>query len=144
MSLENDIKSVVESVDLVLYDTTIVSENGETIYRISVQDKNSKSVTLDQCVELTHLLSPLLDVTPPVSGDYRLEVGSAGIERKLTRLDHFVHSIGEHVRVHAKEQEKVDGLLKDVKENVIYLDVDGEEITIPFDDIIKARTYFQW
>jgi ribosome maturation factor RimP len=144
MSLESDIKAIVESVDLLLYDTAIVTENGETIYRVSVQDKNSKSVTLDQCVELTHLLSPLLDVTPPISGEYRLEVGSAGIERKLTRLDHFVHSIGENVKLYTKEQGKISGVLKDVQAEVIYLEVDGEDLKIPFDEIIKAHTYFQW
>ena len=81
MSLENDIRKLVESIGLKLYDTTTVSENGETIYRVSVV--SDEGITLDRCVEATHLLSPLLDVTPPVSGEYRLEVSSPGIERKL-------------------------------------------------------------
>ncbi len=78
MSLESDINSLVASVDLELYDTVVVSENDETIYRVSIISKEvidgkRTGVSLDKCVELTHLISPLLDVTPPVSGDYRLE-----------------------------------------------------------------------
>jgi ribosome maturation factor RimP len=34
MSLQSDIESLVKSVGLELYDTSIVSENGETIYRV--------------------------------------------------------------------------------------------------------------
>mgnify|MGYP002641942125 FL=1 len=102
MSLQNDINSLVGSVGLELYDASIVSENDETIYRISViskeiEDGKRKGVSLDACVALTHLISPLLDVTPPVSGDYRLEVGSAGIERKMSNINNFKKSVGEKV-----------------------------------------------
>ena len=100
MSLETDINSMVKSVDLELFDTSIVGEGDETIYRVSVlsseiEDGKRKAVSLDTCVELTHLISPLLDVTPPVSGDYRLEVGSPGIERKLTSVKQCAMGIGE-------------------------------------------------
>ncbi|MEN8303332.1 MAG: ribosome maturation factor, partial [Campylobacterota bacterium] len=81
MSLESDINSLVKSVDLELYDTAVVNDNDDAVYRVRVMSNEvvvgiRKGVSLDACVELTHLISPLLDVTPPVSGDYRLEVGT--------------------------------------------------------------------
>ena len=150
MSLESDVNSLVQSVDLELYDTNIVNENDETIYRVSVistkKDDNGKreGVSMDACVELTHLISPLLDVTPPVSGEYRLEVGSPGIERKLTTLEHFKKSIGEKVNVQTLSKEKYRGILKKVQNNTIYIEIDGEEKELEFNDIVKARTYFEW
>lgn len=149
MSLQSDINSLVESVDLELYDTSIVSENDETIYRISVVSKNivdgkRESVSLDKYVELTHLISPLLDVTPPVSGEYRLEVGSPGIERKLTTLSHYLKSIGEKVSLVTSEKEKIRGVLAKVQDSKIFIDVDGEKIEVDFSDITKAKTYFEW
>ena len=144
MSLESDIKSIVESVGLMLYDAIIVNENGETIYRVSVKDKENKGVSLDKCVEITHLISPLLDVTSPVSGEYRLEVGSPGIERKLTKLENFVNSIGEKITLTTKTKDKIKATLKDVKESNLYLVIDSEEVVIPFNDVVKARTYFEW
>jgi ribosome maturation factor RimP len=145
MSLERDIQTFVESVGLALYDATLTSESGETIYRVSVQDpKNSGGVTMDKCVELTHLISPLLDVNPPVSGEYRLEVGSPGIERKLAKLEHFQNSLGENIAVTTLNKEKFRGTLREVKEKILYFDVDGEEVALPFDDVVKARTYYQW
>ncbi len=150
MSLESDINSLVQSVDLELYDTSIVNENDETIYRVSVVstkiDDSGKreGVSMDACVELTHLISPLLDVTPPVSGDYRLEVGSPGIERKLTTIEHFKKSIGEKVNVQTHLKEKYRGVLKRVQGNTIYIEIDAQEQALDFNDIVKARTYFEW
>ena len=149
MSLQSDIKSLVESVDLVLYDTAIVSENDETIYRVSVvsteiKDGKRAGVSMDSCVELTHLISPLLDVTPPVSGDYRLEVGSPGIERKLTTIDHFRKSIAEKVAVVSSTKDKVRGNLINVDGSKVFIEMDDETVELEFNDIIKAKTYFEW
>lgn len=149
MSLESDINSLVASVDLELYDTSIVNEGDETIYRVSVVSKNiidgkREGVSLDKCVELTHLISPLLDVTPPVSGDYRLEVGTAGIERKLTSLKHFLKSIGEKVSIVLTNKDKYRGLLTKVENSKIILNVEDEVVEVDFNDISKAKTYFEW
>jgi len=149
MSLESDINSLVKSVNLELYDTVIVSENDETIYRISVlstdvEDGKRKGVSLDTCVELTHLISPLLDVTPPVSGDYRLEVGTAGIERKLMNINHFKKSIGEKVSLLHSGKEKTRGVLTKVEGSMIFVQTKDEEAQVEFNDIIKAKTYFEW
>ncbi len=149
MSLESDINSLVKSVDLELYDTVIVNENDETIYRVSVMsteivDGKRSGVSLDKCVELTHLISPLLDVTPPVSGDYRLEVGTAGIERKLTTIGHFKKSIGEKVNIVYKSKEKAKGVLLKVEGTKIFVESEDGIVEIEFNDINRAKTYFEW
>jgi len=149
MSLQSDINALVTSVDLELYDTTIVNEGDDTIYRVSVISKEIKDgkragVSLDSCVELTHLISPLLDVTPPVSGDYRLEVGSPGIERKMTTINHFKLSIGEKVSILSSDKSKYRGLLTKVEGSKIFVEIDNEISEIEFNDIVKAKTYFEW
>jgi len=148
MSLQGDIKSLVASLGLELYSTEVVSEHDETIYRISVLSKELKDdkrvgVSLDKCVELTHLISPLLDVTPPVSGEYRLEVGSPGIERKLVTLDHFKMSVGENISFGILK-DKIKGLLQKVEGSKLVVVVDDELVEFDFNDIKKARTYFEW
>ncbi len=148
MSLESDIKSLVKSVNMELYDISTVSEFEETIYRISVlsseivDDKRS-SVGLDECANLSRMISPLLDVTPPVSGDYRLEVGSAGIERKLNTLKQFSLSIGEKLSLVLEGKIKVKATLLKVKDSKIFLD-DEEYKEIDYSQILKAKTYFEW
>ena len=149
MSLNSDIKAMVASVGLELYDTVIVNEHDETIFRISVistefEDGKRKSVNLEKYVELTHLISPLLDVTPPVSGEYRLEVGSPGIERKLTTLDHFKKSVGEDMKIVLGEKDKIKGKLLKVEGNTLFFETEDGLKEIDFHDIKKAKTYFEW
>ncbi len=128
---------------LSLYDIVTVSEFGATIYRVMINSKDG--ITLDQCAEVTRMLNPLLDVTPPVNGDYRLEVSSPGIERKLKSLKHFDASVGEKVKVVLISNEVLKGPLLKVEGSMLTIDDEqvGEQ-TIPFDEVIKASTYFEW
>lgn len=149
MSLESDINSLVKSVGLEVYDIVTVNENDELIYRVNVTSPNiidgkREGVSLDQCVELTHLISPLLDVTPPVSGEYRLEVGSAGIERKLNSIDHFQKSIGDKVAITTAEKDKIKGTLLKVEGSKIFVETDDETTELDYSDVKKAKTYFEW
>lgn len=149
MALNDDIKIVVNSLALELYDISTHRDNDETIYRVSVVSSNivdgkREAVSMDKCVELTHLLSPLLDVNPPISSEYRLEVGSAGIERKITTINQFTLSIGELVALTLKDKQKIQATLVDVKDPKIILDVDGKIQEVDFNDIKSAKTYFKW
>jgi ribosome maturation factor RimP len=143
MSLEQDIKNVVESMGLSLYDIATVSEFGATIYRVMIDSEDG--VSLDKCGEVTRIISPLLDVTPPVSGDYRLEVSSPGIERKLKSLGHFQKSVGEKVKVVLISNEVLKGKLTKVEGNKVTIkDEQVGEQTVSYDEITKASTYFEW
>ncbi|MDQ1264228.1 MAG: ribosome maturation factor RimP [Campylobacterota bacterium] len=149
MSLHDDIESLVKSLGLELYDISVVNDNDDTIYRVSVvsgemEEGKRKGVALDRCVDLTHLISPLLDVNPPLSGDYRLEVGTPGIERKITSVKQYVLSIGEKVALSLKNKEKLEGLLKDVQDSKLFLEIDGVDRVIDFGEVSKAKTYFEW
>jgi ribosome maturation factor RimP len=142
MSLESDIRSMVESIGLKLYDTSIVTEGGEVIYRVSVTSANG--VSMDDCVEATKLISPLLDVTPPVKDEYRLEVSSPGIERRLRTLDNFKNSIGEKVKIQTFDKEKLRGMIVSVDGASVTIKTSEGERSLDFGQISKASTYFEW
>ena len=144
MSLESDIKSMVESLDLKIWDIATVTEHEETIYRVNIINPTSDGVSMEQVVQVTKMISPLLDVTAPVRGDYRLEVSSPGIERKLKSLMHFQCSLGEKLRVQTTEEKKLRGTLKSVEGDLITLETEEGEKSFSFKDVIKATTYFEW
>lgn len=143
MSLEKDIQAVVESAGANLYDIATLNENGETVYRVSIIDKNGKT-DINKCVEITHLLSPLLDVTPPISGQYRLEVSSPGIERKLKKPHHYELSKGENVELKLFSTERVKGKLLDFSDNKVTLETEHGKEEFDLNDISSAKTYFEW
>ena len=138
------LKSLLKNCGVDLYDTETLSENDRKIYRIYITSKDG--VTLDKCEEVTKIISPILDTNPPIGGAYYLEVSSPGIERKLKTIDHFKASIGELVKIQTFQKEKLKGeILKIDDQNKIFIkDNSGEIIQIPFSDISKAKTYYQW
>lgn len=146
MSLEQDIANMAATLDLDIYDIVTTSRDGDAIFEVLVTSKGEGSVSLDSCAELSHLLSPLLDVTPPMKGEYRLEVGTPGIERKLKTISHFENSIGELVKATLLAGDFFQGKLLKVEGDKITIDDknSGQEQTFDISEIQKARTYFEW
>lgn len=144
--MKNDIRQtiekVVESLGASLYDIEVVSEFDETIFRIMITKQGG--VNLDDCAQISRELSPFLDVNPPMENEYRLEVSSPGIERKLMNPKHFIQSIGEKVKLKIADVGQIIGLLKDANEKEIVIEVNGETKTFTYPQINKARTYFEW
>lgn len=139
-----NLEALCKEVGLSFYDDELVSENGKKIYRIYVQKEGG--VRLDDCAKLSEILSPIFDVEPPVNGEYFLEVSSCGLERKLSKLDHFAKSINELVKITTNEKEKIEVKILSVEnENIILENLETQEkTTINFNDIKKAKTFVQW
>jgi len=110
MNLETQIAKIVEANGAALYDTEVVTEFDETIFRVLVTKVGG--VSLDLCATISHELSPFLDVHPPMSERYRLEISSPGIERKLTKPVHFKNALGEKVKLKITGGDKLKGVLK--------------------------------
>lgn len=142
MNLEESIKLAVESLGARLYDITTVREHDRNIFRVLVTAEGG--VTLDKCAEISRMISPILDVDEPMSGEYTLEVSSPGIERKLKRKEHFISSIGEKVRVKDFATEVYKGELIFADEEKIILKTEFGEEEIAHDNILSASTYFEW
>ena len=138
----DSIEKIIQSLGASLYDIEVVSEFDETIFRVMITKQGG--VNLDDCAEVSRELSPFLDVNPPMGNEYRLEVSSPGIERKLINPKHFIQSIGEKVKLKITEVGQVIGLLKDANEKEIVIEVNGETKIFTYPQINKARTYFEW
>ncbi|WP_353661984.1 ribosome maturation factor RimP [Hydrogenimonas sp. SS33] len=141
--VEREVEKVVKSHGATLYDTEVANEDGRTVYRVTVLKEGG--VDLELCADISRDLSPLLDVYPPVSGPYYLEVSSPGVERTLKKPEHFEKSAGEKVQLKLRSGDKVKGTLKglDDKGDVVLQTEHGEE-SFPQSEIRKARTYFEW
>ena len=93
------IKETVESQGVTLWDVRFVKEGADWYLRVIIDKPDG--VDINDCVDMTHLLSPALDKADPIAQSYCLEVMSPGIERELTRPEHFEAFEGEPVTVRA-------------------------------------------
>lgn len=142
MAIADAIEKIIHSYDALLYDSEIIEENGQKIFRIYIV--KSDGINLDLCADISRDLSPILDITPPVSGEYRFEVSSPGIERKLTKKKHFQNSIGERVKVKVLGGNKLKGkLVKATEDGIVVEGKDGLE-NYNYSELGTVKTYFEW
>ncbi len=78
---------LAEQLGVSIWDVRFVKEGADWFLRVMI-DK-PEGITINDCVDLTHLLNPVLDKADPIPQSYCLEVMSPGIERELTRPEHF-------------------------------------------------------
>jgi len=142
MNLDEEIAKIVQANGATLYDTETLSENDETIFRVYITKQGG--VDLETCAEISRELSPFLDVYPPVSGAYRLEVSSPGIERKLTKPAHFKQSVGEKIKFKVLGEGKGKGVLKSADAQGITVETKEGEESYAYDQLGTVKTYFEW
>lgn len=142
MNLEESIKLAVESLGAKLYDISTVKEHDKNIFRVSVTAEGG--ISLDKCAEISRMISPILDVNEPMSGEYVLEVSSPGIERKLKKKEHFIASVGEKVKVKDFSTEVFKGELKFADNDKIIINTEFGDEELTYDNILAASTYFEW
>jgi ribosome maturation factor RimP len=108
-------------------------------------ERPDRTMSADDCARLSRILSPLLDEADPISGSYRLEVSSPGIDRPLTRLKDYDDWRGCEARIDldrmAEGRKRFRGVLAGVEGDAVRLDIDGETETalIPYAWIAQAK-----
>ncbi len=142
MNLDTQIAKIIESNGAALYDTEVVTEFDETIYRVLIT--KTGGVSLDLCATISYELSPFLDVHPPMNGQYRLEVSSPGIERKLTKPVHFQNAIGEKIKLKLGGGDKLKGLLKSADDKGIVVETKQGDESFSYGELNTCKTYFDW
>lgn len=136
------IQNIIKDNDLDLYDTEVADEGGTKIFRIYITSK--EGVTLDTCGKISSILSPILDLNPPINGSYTLEVSSPGIERRLRKPEHFMGSVGEMIKVKCHNADKIIGVLKSFDGKILEIEQENKIVPINMADVDKARTYYKW
>jgi ribosome maturation factor RimP len=137
---------VIQRAGLELVDVATARDGARKVLRVTVDHRDGLDV--DRLSELSDEVSRALDRAGYDPGPYALEVSSPGIERALTRPEHFARSVGARLKV--KTNEPVAGarthageLLAADAESVVIATASGE-LRIPQADIASARTVVDW
>jgi ribosome maturation factor RimP len=95
-----------------------------------------EGVTLDLCERVTHAL-------PEIREEHALTVSSPGLERPLSKPDHFRRFIGRRARVKTREthdgRKSFTGELVGASETEVTIAADGGVVAIPYDDISRSN-----
>lgn len=126
-----------------LIDILMRRQAGNT-YLILLVDKPGGGITLRECADLNIKVSGLLDNCPGILPfDYILELSSPGIDRVLTTKKDFIRVIGRQLHIFLREPAEgkleLTGILKKAEDDYLVLQAISGEITIPLENINKAK-----
>lgn len=104
---------------------------------------SEEGITVDDCADVSHQVSAVLDVEDPIQTFYNLEVSSPGLERPLFTTTHYTQFIGEEVavvlRIAMQNRRKWQGIIKSVEGEMITVTVDGKDEVFALSNIQKAN-----
>ncbi len=107
------------------------------------EGSDSAGVVIEDCSAVSRQISALIDVEDPVRGQFNLEVSSPGLDRPLRRLKDFQRFTGSLVKLKTamplEGQRNFKGRLLQASEDVLVIETDAEEISLPMSAIEKAR-----
>lgn len=137
MALEELLESTLAGMGYELVEVEQLARG--KLLRIFV-DKES-GISIDDCVTISNHLSRLLVVE---NIDYgRLEVSSPGLDRPLRKEADFLRFKGETVklrlRIPVQEQRNFLGVLREVNNGRITLEVEGKLLDLELSNLGKAR-----
>ncbi len=143
--LDGMVESVVGRLGYELVAIEKVLQGRDTVLRIYIDTlEPATAIAVEDCERVSRQLSALFDVEEPVTGHYSLEVSSPGLDRLLTKAEHFVRFAGERARL--KLARPVDGRRQFVgtigatEGDVVHLDLeDGGRLEVGVDEIEQAR-----
>ena len=135
------LEPVVEDLGYELTDLEVKVGGRDGVVRLFIDKPDG--VGLEDCEIVSRQVSTTLDIEDPLPGHYVLEVSSPGLDRRLTKVEHFQRFMGEIVKV--KLRFPIDGrrnyrgpLTSATAEN-IEVEVDGESYRLPLATIESAR-----
>jgi len=133
---------ILGSLGLTLWDLEIRKQGPQWLLRIYI-DRETGGVTLGDCEAVSRDLGTVLDVEDIIPHAYTLEVSSPGLDRSLTRPEHYRRCRGSLVKI--KTFQPINGVkvfkgkLAGLEDLVVVLEQDsGETLRIPLDNVSKA------
>lgn len=137
---------IAEENGCFIYDIEYVKEGGARYLRVFID--RDEGVSLDECEAVSRRLSEELDKTDPIKENYYFEVSSPGVERKLTKSEHFERYMGCTVDVGLYKpingSRVLSGVLSKYCDNTVTLDCGGEEVAVLQNETAYVKLHFDF
>ena len=140
------VSPVADSLGYMLWDVEYVKEGADMILRITID--NPEGVDIYDCEKMARAVDPIIDEADPIEVSYKMEVSSPGIERSLTRPEHFTACMGEKIEVKLYApidgKKQIVGILTAADEKTVTVTVDEDTVVLEKSAVAKVSTVFDW
>ena len=140
------VSPVADELGYMLWDVEYVKEGADMILRITI-DK-PEGVDIEDCEKMARAIDPIIDEADPIEVSYKMEVSSPGIERALTRPEHFAACMGEKIEIKlyapVDGKKQIVGILTAADDKTVTVTVDEAEVVLEKSAVAKVSTVFDW
>ena len=129
-------RDVVQRVERTLPGVEVLAVELNGPERFCVYIDHERGVDHALCERVTDVLRDYLR-------DYAVDVSSPGIERPLRTREHFVRVVGRRVALKTSTdiggRKRFRGEVQDARERAVTVAVDGTNVDIPYDAIVRGN-----
>lgn len=140
-SLEAEIRRILDDADVVLLELTVSGNASRPQVRV-IADRQRSALTIDDCVRLTREIQHAINEKRLLPADYRLEVGSPGLEYPLREQWQFEKNVGRLLKLSVpgpRGPREISGRLARVDADGITLTSLETEWTLTYADLLSVR-----
>jgi ribosome maturation factor RimP len=135
------VRPVIEGMGFELVRLRLMA--GKTRILQIMADRPEGGIEIDDCGEISTMVSAVLDVEDPLEEAYVLEVSSPGIDRPLTRLKDFDVWSGHEARLETTElidgRRRFKGALAGTEGDEVLIEIEEGTIGLKFEWLSDAK-----
>ena len=135
------LRPTVEDMGYVLWGIELISPGRRPTVRVYIDA--DAGISVDDCAQVSHQVSGVLDVEDPIKGEYTLEVSSPGVDRLLFEPAQYEPYVGEMVdirlRLPVEGRRRFRGTLIGTDGELLVVSIDEEAFSLPMRSVDRAR-----
>ena len=141
--IETLIAPSLEAMGYRLVRVAVTGGRRTQVLQVMAERMDERPMGVDDCTEVTHTVSALLDVADPIEHAYLLEVSSPGIDRPLVRREDYERFQGHEAKLELaapiEGRRRFRGKLLGVEADRVRLNLGAEVVELPLARIQRAK-----
>ena len=141
--IETLIAPSLEAMGYRLVRVAVTGGRRSQVLQVMAERMDERPMSVEDCTEVTHTVSALLDVADPIEHAYVLEVSSPGIDRPLVRREDYERYRGYEAKLELaapiEGRRRFRGRLVGVEADRVRLNLGAEVVDLPLARIQRAK-----
>ena len=121
----------------------VITSGRRPTLQVMAERLDDQPMTVEDCAQISHSVSAILDVADPIAGAYMLEISSPGIDRPLVRAQDYDRFSGFEARIELvrpiEGRKRFRGRLLGTSADRVRLVTETGEVSLPLVDVARAR-----
>ena len=121
----------------------VITSGRRPTLQVMAERRDDQPMTVEDCAQISHSVSAILDVADSIAGAYMLEISSPGIDRPLVRAEDYDRFSGFEARIELTRpidgRRRFRGRLLGRLGASVRLATETGEVRLPLSDVARAK-----